>query len=192
MKKIIVLISGGGSNLAALIQAIAKAQIPNAEIIKVIADRDCAGKHHAFATDIPFCMIDRKLDSATFTQALNTEIPDDCNLIVLAGFLSIVPPSLIERFPHKIINLHPSLLPKFGGAGMYGMHVHRAVIAAGEAESGCSVHYVDSGIDTGEIIAQKRIAILPDESAESLQKRLAPLEHELLVETVAALMQKSA
>ena len=136
MKHISVLISGGGSNLAAIIQAI--------------------GPHS--------------------------------DLVVLAGFLSIMPESIIAKFPRKIINLHPSLLPKFGGAGMYGMHVHRAVIAAGETESGCSVHYVDTGIDTGEIIAQSRCPVLPDDSPESLQARIAPLEHELLVSAINSVL----
>lgn len=188
MKKIIVLISGGGSNLAALIQALKQQDIAQAEIIKVIADRDCAGKQHAFNANIPFAMIDRKLGAERFAQALNAAIADEADLIVLAGFLSIVPPSLIARFPRKIINLHPSLLPKFGGAGMYGMKVHQAVIEAGESESGCSVHYVDSGIDTGEIIAQAKVPVLPQDSAADLQQRIAPVEHQLLVKTVAELL----
>lgn len=192
MKQLVILISGGGSNLAAVIKAVNEQRIPQAYIGKVIADRDCAGKTHAFAADIPFTMIDRKLGAAAFAQALEDAIPTDAGLIVLAGFLSILPAAVIAKFPQKIINLHPSLLPKFGGAGMYGMHVHRAVIAAGETESGCSVHYVDGGIDTGEIIAQSRCPVLPDDSPETLQARIAPLEHALLVGTIAELLRQSA
>lgn len=188
MKHISVLISGGGSNLAAIIQAIGQQRLKQISISQVIADRDCTGKVHAFAADIPFTMIDRKLGAAAFAQALDAALAPHSDLIVLAGFLSIMPESIIAKFPRKIINLHPSLLPKFGGAGMYGMHVHRAVIAAGETESGCSVHYVDTGIDTGEIIAQSRCPVLPDDSPESLQARIAPLEHELLVSAINSVL----
>lgn len=187
-KQLTILISGGGSNLAAIIAATQNGTLDNAQVARVIADRDCAGKNHAFHADIPFTLIDRKLDKATFTEELLAAIPDHTDLIVLAGFLSIVPPDLIARYNGQIINLHPSLLPKFGGAGMYGLHVHQAVIAAGETESGCTVHWVDNGIDTGKIIAQTRVPVLPDDTAETLQKRIAPKEHELLVNTIQTLL----
>lgn len=182
-----VLISGGGSNLAALIEACEQGVLP-ARVVRVIADRDCAGKQHALSRDIPFTLVDRQLPRELFASALRQAIPANSDLVILAGFLSICPPQVVDAFPRKIINLHPSLLPAYGGAGMYGLRVHQAVIAAGEAESGCSVHYVDHGIDTGHIIAQARVPVLPDDDAASLQRRIAPEEHRLLVHTVARLL----
>lgn len=182
-----VLISGGGSNLAALIEACEQGVLP-ARVVRVIADRDCAGKQHALSRDIPFTLVDRKLPRELFASALRQAIPADSDLVILAGFLSICPPQVVDAFPRKIINLHPSLLPAYGGAGMYGLRVHQAVISAGDAESGCSVHYVDHGIDTGHIIAQARVPVLPDDDAASLQRRIAPEEHRLLVHTVARLL----
>lgn len=184
---ITVLISGGGSNLAALLAACESGDI-RARIIRVIADRDCSGKMHALSRDIPFTLIDRKLPD--FAARLSDAVPD-CDLIVLAGFLSLFPPALVEKFPNKVINLHPSLLPAYGGAGMYGRHVHEAVIAAGDKISGCSVHYVDCGIDTGKVIAQMRVPVLPEDDAAALQARIAPFEHQLLIRTVAHLLDGS-
>lgn len=184
MKSLVVLISGGGSNLKALLDAVARSEI-RAEVKAVIADRDCAGRRHAENAGVPFVLLDRK--AAGFADALNAAVPD-CDLVVLAGFLSIIPPALVARFPQKMVNLHPSLLPKFGGAGMYGLRVHQAVLAAGERESGCTVHFVDSGIDSGAVIAQARVPVLADDTAEALQARIAPEEHRLLVATVARLL----
>lgn len=190
MKNICVLISGSGSTLAALISACRNGIIP-AQINRVIADRDCPGKQHAFAAALPFTMIDRRLTKAQFNAALTAAIPTDSALIVLAGFLSIIPPALTTAFANKIINLHPSLLPKFGGAGMYGSKVHQAVLAAGETESGCSVHYVDNGIDTGAVIAQARVAVFPDDTPATLQQRVQAEEQRLLPAVIARLLQNS-
>lgn len=186
-----VLISGSGSNLAAIINAIAHKRL-NARIERVIADRDCAGKQHAFSADIPFTLIDRHLPPNEFAEALNHAISEQTNLIVLAGFLSIIPERLIARFPKKIINLHPSLLPKYGGMGMYGKKVHQAVIKAKEQESGCTIHYVDQGIDTGEIIAQARVPVYLQDTPETLQQRIQKQEHELLIHTLTTLLHPKA
>ena len=184
MKSFVVLISGSGSNLKALLDAMARGEI-RAQVKAVIADRDCAGRQHAEAAGVPFVLLNRK--TADFADALNAAIPD-CDLVVLAGFLSIIPPALVARFPQKMVNLHPSLLPKFGGAGMYGLRVHQAVLAAGERESGCSVHWVDTGIDSGAVIAQAQVPVLADDTPQTLQARIAPEEHRLLVTTVARLL----
>lgn len=185
MHQICVLISGGGSNLAALIAAIHCYQW-DIRINSVIADRACAGKQHAIAAHIPFHFVDRKLDKTTFAEQLIATVPPETELIVLAGFLSIIPPSLLHHFP-RIINIHPSLLPKFGGAGMYGLKVHQAVIAAGERESGCTVHWVNQEIDGGAILAQNRVSVFPDDTPEQLQQRILAYEHQLLPATVARL-----
>ena len=172
MKSLVVLISGGGSNLKALLDAVARGEI-RAEVKAVIADRDCAGRRHAENAGVPFVLLDRK--AAGFADALNAAVPD-CDLVVFS------------KSSQKMVNLHPSLLPKFGGAGMYGLRVHQAVLAASERESGCTVHFVDSGIDSGAVIAQARVPVWADDTAEALQARSAPEEHRLLVATVARLL----
>lgn len=179
-------ISGGGSNLKAVIDAIANQSL-NAEIACVIADRQCAGIEHAFAAGLNFVLIDRKLEPKRFNAEF-IHAAQGSDWIVLAGFLTIISTEIVEHFPKKIINLHPSLLPAYGGKGMYGKHVHQAVIAAGERETGASIHYVDGGIDTGAIIAQTRLAVLPQDTPASLQARLAPYEHQLLIQTLSQLV----
>ena len=171
MTSLVVLISGSGSNLKALLDAVARGEI-RAQVKAVIADRDCAGRQHAEAAGVPFVLLNRK--TADFAAALDAAVPD-CDLVVLAGFLSIIPPALVARFPHRMVNLHPSLLPKFGGAGMYGLRVHQAVLAAGERESGA-------------VIAQAQVPVLADDTPQTLQARIAPEEHRLLVATVARLL----
>ncbi|MDR2176620.1 MAG: phosphoribosylglycinamide formyltransferase, partial [Treponema sp.] len=113
-------------------------------------------------------------------------------LIILAGFLSILAGEIIEAYAGRIINLHPALLPKFGGPGMYGERVHRAVLAAGEAESGCTVHLVDGGTDTGPILLQRRVPVLAGDSAGSLARRISGEEHIAIVEAAALMVERLA
>ena len=111
--------------------------------------------------------------------------------MVLAGYLKILDKTLIEAYKGRIINIHPSLLPKFGGKGFYGIHVHEAVLAAGETESGATVHFVDAGVDTGTILLQKKIKIEANETAQSLQARiLDQIEHKILVEAIGLLEER--
>lgn len=184
--KITVLISGGGSNLQAILAAIERQDI-DGQVCMVMTDRDCAGITHAIARYIPVARVRRMRDDALFAQNMLRLIPDETDLIVLAGFLSILPEPVIRAYPKRIINLHPSLLPKYGGAGMYGLRVHQAVLDAGEQYSGCTVHYVDQGIDSGEIIAQTSVPIYPDDNATTLQQRVQEQEHLLLCRVVADL-----
>lgn len=186
---IAVFISGSGSNLKALFDAIERGEI-DGNIHAVIADRACQGMQYAVSRRIPFFRIDRKLPPDVFAKDVLHVIPKDTDLIILAGFLSILPPAVIQAFPKRIINLHPSLLPKYGGTGMYGLRVHRAVLAAGDECSGCTVHYVDDGVDTGEIIAQAEVPVHSGDDAHHLQKRVQRQEHELLCQTVAALCRQ--
>lgn len=183
MLKIAVLVSGGGSNLQAIIDAIAAKNL-KAEISVVIADRDCYGLERARVNKINAVLVDRKLHKLDLSKQLDMQIPCDCALIVLAGFLSILDSKFIQRWSGKIINIHPSLLPKFGGAGMWGMNVHRAVIDAGEKKSGCTVHYVTEEIDGGNIIEQSVIEVSPNDSSETLQKKVLELEHPTLIKAI--------
>ena len=107
--------------------------------------------------------------------------------IVLAGYLSVLKGAIIDEYEDRIVNLHPALLPKFGGVGMWGDNVHQAVLASGEKESGCTVHLVDSGCDTGKILVQKKVPVMEGDTVESLYARIAPKEHEAIVEGVCLL-----
>ncbi|HEX6008054.1 MAG TPA: phosphoribosylglycinamide formyltransferase, partial [Burkholderiales bacterium] len=111
----------------------------------------------------------------------------DIDLIALAGYLRLIPPAVVKRYPQRIVNIHPALLPRFGGRGMYGLHVHRAVLAAGEKESGATVHFVNEQYDQGDIIAQARVPVLPGDTPESLGARVLAVEHELLPDALEKL-----
>ncbi len=183
--KLTVLLSGSGTNFQAILDAIQSGALSDIKVIKVIADRECQGVNRAIDHRIDFEVVSRRRDD--FKPSFFNAIPQETDLIVCAGFLSIIPEEVIDAFPKQIINIHPSLLPKYGGKGMYGMNVHKAVIKAGETESGCTVHYVDKGIDTGDIILQKSLAVLADDTPERLQKRVLAVEHQLLPEAIQLL-----
>ena len=181
MKNIVVLVSGGGTNLQRIIDCIDTGEIPNAKISLVISDRDCFGLERAKKHNIPTHLIPR---GKTFSAALKQTLPESADLIVLAGFLSILNKEFCESFSGKIINIHPALLPKFGGNGMWGSHVHEAVLAHKEKESGATVHYVTSGIDEGEIILQKSFAISTDETIETLAEKIHQVEFEIFPKAI--------
>jgi phosphoribosylglycinamide formyltransferase-1 len=117
---------------------------------------------------------------------------ESIDLIVLAGFLLKIPEAMVRAFPNKIINIHPALLPKFGGKGMYGMHVHRAVLAAGEKESGITIHFVDEEYDHGAYILQAKCMVADDDTAESLRTKIAALEMEYFPKAIEMLMESKA
>ena len=126
--------------------------------------------------------------------AISERVLENCQkynvqAIVLAGWLTVLGGKIIEEYSGKIVNLHPALLPKFGGEGMWGHHVHEAVLASGEKESGCTVHLVDSGCDTGRILIQKKVPVMPDDTPETLYARIAPQEHKAIVEGVCLLSE---
>ena len=183
MPKIAVLISGGGSNLQSLIDNI-KSKNLKCSIEYVISDRECSGIKRAEDEGIKAVVLDRKKYKNTLSEKISEILDGNVDFIVLAGFLSILNPELVKKWERKIINIHPSLLPKYGGAGMYGIKIHEAVIKNKEKESGCTVHYVDTGIDTGEIIIQEKVPVLPEDTSETLQKKVLKKEHEILTEAV--------
>ena len=136
----------------------------------------------------------RAADRDTKRIAVSNAVLELCkayhiDAIVLAGYLSVLGGKIIESYKDRIVNLHPALLPKFGGVGMWGHNVHEAVIAAGEKESGCTVHLVDSGCDTGRILVQKKVPVMPDDTPDSLYARIAPEEHKAMVEGVCLLAE---
>lgn len=181
MKNIVVLNSGGGTNLQRIIDCIDHGEIPNATISLVVADRDCFGLERAKNHDIQSLLIPR---GKGFSSELKQILPKNTDLIVLAGFLSILNKEFCESFSGKIINIHPALLPKFGGKGMWGHHVHEAVLKAGEKESGATVHYVTSGIDEGEIILQKSFEISENETVETLAEKIHQVEFEIFPKAI--------
>ena len=188
MFKIAALISGGGSNLQSVIDAIEQGVLP-AEIGLVVSDRPAAGLKRAEKHGIPSVLLNRKEYGASLSRAIMEHIPEDTNLIILVGYLSILSADFIERWKGKIINIHPALLPDFGGKGMYGMNVHRAVLKEGRDVSGCTVHYVDSGVDTGDIILQKEVPVLSGDTPEVLQARILEKEHILIVESINKIIE---
>ena len=178
MIKIAVFISGSGSNCEQLIRHFNNApvgQAKGAEIALVVSNRaDAYGLVRAERLGVPTVVVP-KAELAKSEVVLPLLQRYDIGFIVLAGFLPLVPDYLIDTFPRRIVNLHPALLPKFGGKGMWGHHVHEAVKAAGETETGMTVHYVTPVCDGGEIIAQFRVAISPDDSVDDIAEK----EHQL-------------
>ena len=190
-KRIAVLVSGGGSNLQSIIDNIEQGNL-NCEISYVIADRECYGLERAEKHGIKNVLLDRKVLKEKLSDEISSVLENDdekTDYIVLAGYLSILSPEFIKKWSRKIINIHPSLLPKFGGKGMYGMNIHRAVIEAKETESGCTIHFVDTGVDTGEIILQIKVPVFSDDTPEVLQKRVLEKEHVLLIEGIKKLIE---
>ena len=201
--KIAVLVSGGGTNLQALIDyEKSHADCPY-HIQVVIADTKKAyalerAAASGIATKIvsPFAVLGPEKAKevskeekriAVSDAAKNAALEAGCDAIVLAGWLTVLSGSIITEFSNRIVNLHPALLPKFGGVGMWGHTVHEAVLAAGEKESGCTVHLVDAGCDTGKILVQKKVPVMPDDTPDSLYARIAPEEHKAMVEGVCIL-----
>ena len=188
MKNMVVLVSGGGTNLQRIINCTENGEIPNAEIAMVVADRECFGLQRAEKHGIKNILIKRGKD---FSEKLSEMLPENTDLIVLAGFLSILSKDFCEHFPGKIINIHPALLPKFGGKGMWGHHVHEAVLTAQENESGATVHFVTSGIDEGKIILQKSFEISPNETVESLADKVHQVEYSIFPEAINMVLKNN-
>ncbi|WP_291259408.1 phosphoribosylglycinamide formyltransferase [Fusobacterium sp.] len=190
MFKIGVLVSGGGSNLQSIIDKSQNGEL-NCKVEVVIGDRKCYGVERATLAGIEGYTLDRKVLKKDLCKEIDKIVSEKgIDLIVLAGFLSIIDEEFVNKWKGRIINIHPSLLPKFGGPGMYGIKVHEAVLKAGENESGCTVHFVDTGVDSGEIIAQKRVKVLKGDTAEELQKRVLVEEHKLLPESIAKIISE--
>ena len=176
MLRVLVMVSGGGTNLQAIIDRVADGTITNTELVGVISNN-----HGVFALEraekagIPHEVVNAKdFDSReTFNETLLARVdsykPD---LIVLAGFLVVIPKAMIEKYECRIINIHPSLIPSFCGTGYYGLKVHEAALARGVKVSGATVHYVDAGTDTGPIILQKAVEVLPNDTPKTLQQRI--------------------
>ena len=176
MLNIVVLVSGGGTNLQAIIDAVSSGEITNTRIAGVISNNKNAyalerAKNHGIKSlsISPKDFASRAEFNKSFLETVDGLKPD---LLVLAGFLVVIPPEMIERYRNRIINIHPSLIPSFCGVGYYGLKVHEAALARGVKVTGATVHYVDGGMDTGPILLQKAVEVKEDDTPKTLQKRV--------------------
>lgn len=176
MLNIVVMVSGSGTNLQAIIDAVADGRVRQTKIAGVISNNQNAyALERARIHGIPaYCVSPKQFpDRAAFEAALlETTVRLKADLIVLAGFLVKIPEEMIKRYPERIINIHPSLIPSFCGVGCYGLRVHEKALARGVKLTGATVHYVDEGMDTGRIISQKAVAVMPGDTPEDLQQRV--------------------
>lgn len=176
MLKLGVLVSGGGTNLQAVMDAIDSGKITNACVGLVISNNPGAyALKRAEAKGIPgICISPKDYENREeFHKALLAELQkNDIDLVVLAGYLVAIPPMIVEAYPNRIVNIHPSLIPSFCGTGFYGLHVHEGVLARGVKVTGATVHFVDAGTDTGPIILQKAVEVKEGDTPEILQRRV--------------------
>lgn len=208
MKKIAVLVSGGGTNLQALIDyEKSHSDCPYSIAIVISDHKDAFALERAAKAGIktaitsPYAVMGKEAAQMASRDEKRTAVSDRvlelCNEngvegIVQAGWLTVLSGKIIDKYADKIINLHPALLPKFGGVGMWGHHVHEAVLAAGEKESGCTIHLVNGECDGGKILIQKKVPVMPGDTPDSLYERIAPQEHEAIVEGAIILVEKFA
>ncbi len=193
---ICVFASGSGTNFKAIIEA-KKSGIIHSDISLLITNNsDCGAVSIAKENNILVFHISRKaypdLSEEEYADLFLDKLDEHkINFIVLAGYMKMLDASIIRKFPKRIINIHPALLPKFGGKGMYGMNVHKAVIEAGEKESGVTIHYVNENYDEGEIILQEKVEVSPEDTPETLQKKVLKLEHKYYAEVIRRIESSS-
>lgn len=185
---VVVCASGGGGNFQALIDAQA---LLNFHISLLIVDRHCGAIDRAQRHGIAWLKLDSSTPPAALQAALEVALPVNADLVVLAGFMPIIPAPLCRKWAGRMINTHPSLLPSYGGKGMYGVKVQEALLQAGETRAGCTVHYVTEEIDGGAIIAQQSIPVIAGETAWELGGRVFKEENALLVKAVAIIKQSA-
>ena len=195
MLRVLVCVSGGGTNLQALIDGVENGRIRNAEIVRVISNNrnayalTRADEHGIESICVsPGDFRDRAAFYDAFLQAVDEALPD---LIVLAGFLVVIPVKMIEKYRNRILNIHPSLIPSFCGTGFYGLKVHEKALERGVRVTGATVHFVDEGTDTGPILLQKAVKVEPGDTPQILQRRVMEAEWELLAEAVDLFAQGS-
>ena len=189
MKKIAIFASGDGSNFREIYNQIQKGDIPAKIVLVVSNNPQCGaiifaseqGLENFIVNDTRFPNPDTR-DKLLLQALLKAEV----ELICLAGYMKLLPRGIVKEYQNQILNIHPALLPQFGGKGFYGMKVHEAVIEAGAAESGVTVHLVDEEYDHGEIIAQKKVKVHPRDTAKTLAKRVLKVEHDLYPKVVKA------
>lgn len=183
MVNISVLVSGGGTNLQALIDQVESGKLAGARIVQVISSRE-----GVFALERASKAGIKGKVVANTKQLLSELAAEDTDLVVLAGYMKVLEPAVIEAYRKRIVNIHPSLIPKYCGKGFYGKRVHQAVLDGGETVSGATVHFVDEGVDTGEIILQRQVPVEPGDTADTLAARVLKTEHIILAEGIKKVM----
>jgi phosphoribosylglycinamide formyltransferase-1 len=188
MLNIAVFGSGRGSNFGAIVAALKEGRIPNAQVVLVISNNSAAGiLDIARENGIPALHISQRqfTTEELYVSKLLSELSDHgADFIALAGYMKRVPVRVIQTYHNRMVNIHPALLPKYGGKGMYGMHVHEAVIAAGDTVSGVTVHMVDEEYDHGAVVLQREVPVLPGDTPETLAARVLQVEHRLYPEAL--------
>ena len=185
MKNIVIFASGSGSNAVNIIRYFAGGSL--ARVVAVFCNKaDAPVVEKARSLSVPVTVFDREtLNTEAFAAKLDACRPD---LIVLAGFLWKFPENFVDAYPKKIINIHPALLPRFGGKGMYGMHVHRAVVDGRETETGITIHYVNAGYDEGDVIFQEKVSVEPSDTCEHVAEKVQALEQACFPKVIESLL----
>lgn len=185
MINISVLVSGGGTNLQAIIDKIEEGDLKGVQIVQVISSREGVfALERAEKAGIKGKVVK---DTQTLLRELEAEETD---LVVLAGYMKVLEPEVIREYRQRIVNIHPSLIPKYCGKGFYGKRVHQAVLDGGETVSGATVHFVDEGVDTGEIILQRQVPVEPGDTADTLAARVLETEHVIFAEGIKKVLQQ--
>ncbi len=183
---ICILVSGTGTGMDRILDAIKEKRI-DCRVAGIIADRKGTGAEEKAAAHGHSVIVVSRKDPDFAGRIDETVSRINPDLVILSGFLSILPPSLVDRFKNRIINTHPALLPCFGGMGFYGLKVHEAVIRSGSRYSGCTIHFVTGEVDSGPIISQRVVPVFDDDTPETLAHRVKEAEHELMEETLILL-----
>ena len=194
MLRVVVCVSGGGTNLQAILDRVADGTIKNTQIVRVISNNPKAyALERARSAGVEGICVSPKdyAEREAFHDALLAAVQEaEPDLVVLAGFLVAIPPKMVEAFPSRIINIHPSLIPSFCGVGYYGLHVHEAALARGVKVTGATVHFVDEDMDSGPILLQKAVAVQEGDTPEILQRRvMEEAEWELLPRAISLIAE---
>lgn len=193
--KIAVLASTNGTDLQAIIDEMKAGKMPGISLTAVISNKqNCGALEKARANDIPAVFID---PASKTREEFDLEMAGilqkkEVDLVVLVGYMQILSPEFVRKFPHRIINVHPSLIPKYSGKNFFNKGVHEAVLKAGEKETGMTIHYVDENVDTGTIICQKTCPVSPSDTPETLKEKVQALEKKYYPEVIRQLAQKHA
>lgn len=191
-KHLAVFASGGGSNLRVLYDATQGGLLQEAEVSLVISNNSKCGaiefakEKHITSEHISSLKYGSEVQAEE--KILQVLQDSDIDLVVLAGYMKKLPSAVVQKYKGRIVNIHPALLPKHGGEGMYGLNVHKAVLASGDSQSGATVHFVEGEYDTGTIIMQEKCEVLPSDTPESLQSRVKDLEHTLYPQAIASVL----
>jgi len=182
---------GRGSNMLALADSLAQPDFPGELAVVISPKSDSPAALAVIERGVPLAVVDPKTAEDYGLALMEVLREHRADFLCLAGYLRLLPKPVLDAFPNRILNIHPALLPKFGGKGMYGNHVHEAVLAAGESESGCTVHFVTEHYDEGPPILQKRCPVQPDDTPETLALRVLRLEHIAFSEALRKVLEEA-